>query len=78
MSIILECIDVHKIRLDARADLFAELTQNVEATVVHVGPQVEGSLFGDEVEEAADGWGGVAHEADCCVGTGSWSVERGA
>ena len=32
----LEGGDVHKVGLDVRADLFAELTQNVEAAVVHV------------------------------------------
>ena len=69
--------DVHEVGLDAWADLFAKLRENVEAAVVHIGPEVDGGFFGNEAEEVADGGRGVAHEADCCVGSGACIVLRG-
>ncbi len=67
MGILLECGDIHEIGLDACANLFAKLGEDVEATVIHVCPEVYGNSFGDQAEEMADSWGGIAHEADCCV-----------
>lgn len=76
VSILLKCCDIHEVGLDTRANVSAKLGEDAEAAVIHVRPEKDGNFFGDEFEEAADGGRGVAHEADCCVGSGSCNVLR--
>lgn len=36
VSVVLECVYIHEVGLNSRADLSAELGENVEAAIVHV------------------------------------------
>lgn len=67
MGILVKCGEVHEIRLDTLTDLSTELSEDVEAAVIHVRPKIDGCLFGDEAENVADGRGGVTHETQSCL-----------
>lgn len=74
VSVVLKCVYIHEVGLNSRADLFAELGENVEAAIIYIGPEEDRCLFGDKVEEITNGGGGVAHEAEGDVRNGAWCV----
>ena len=65
---------IHKIWLNARADLFAKLEEDLEAAIIHIGPEVDRYFLGNVAEEVADGGRRIAHEADCCMLRGMCNI----
>ena len=70
----LKCSNIHKVGLDTWANLFAKLGEDLEAAIIHIGPQIDWYFLGNQAEEVADGGRGIAHEADCCMLRGECSV----
>ena len=67
MGIFFESGNIHQVRVDLMPDISSHLREDVESAIIHVRPEINGSCFRDEPQQAADGWGWVAHEADDCV-----------
>ena len=63
VSIRVEINFVHEVGHNARADLLAQLAEDVKSAIVEVGPQVDGGLVGDEAQHTPKGGERIAKDA---------------
>ena len=67
MRIFFESWNIHQVRADSLPDISSHLREDVEAAIIHIGPEIDDGCFRNELKQAANRWGRVAHQADDSV-----------